>query len=129
MFFLACSVKIFFVSCAYLKCNVKKSYIMMFMCEFLLPKFLTLKIIVQVKSHSSGKVFDKILDHCCADLPILPPEHQRGHALTARCQHSNSSQKCSVGLRSWLCAGHSSSTTPTLANYVFMALHLCKGTL
>lgn len=44
-------------------------------------------------------------------------------------QHSNSSQGCSLGLRSGLCAGHSNSSTPTLAKHVFMDPALCTGAL
>lgn len=37
----------------------------------------------------------------------------------ACCQHSNSSQKWLLGLRSWLCEGHSRSSTPALVHHVF----------
>ena len=40
---------------------------------------------------------------------------------------SNSSQRCSIGLRSGLCAGQSSSSTPNLLIHVFMDLALCTG--
>lgn len=39
-----------------------------------------------------------------------------------RSQHSSSSRTFSVGLRSVACAGHSSVSTPSLANHVFMDL-------
>uniref|UniRef100_A0A3P8S0T8 Uncharacterized protein n=1 Tax=Amphiprion percula TaxID=161767 RepID=A0A3P8S0T8_AMPPE len=40
---------------------------------------------------------------------------------------SNSSQRCSMGLRSGLCAGQSSSSTPDSVIHVFMDLALCTG--
>lgn len=43
-------------------------------------------------------------------------------------QCSSSSWRCSVGLRSGLCAGHVSSLTPTLVNHVFTESALCTGT-
>ena len=49
---------------------------------------------------------------------------QEGLALSL---HSNSSQRCSVGLRSGLCAGQSSSSTPSSLLHVFMNLALCTG--
>ncbi|XP_051526065.1 uncharacterized protein LOC127424703 [Myxocyprinus asiaticus] len=45
----------------------------------------------------------------------------------ARSLHSNSSQRCSIGLRSGLCAGQSSSSTPNSLIHVFMDLALCTG--
>ncbi|MCI4380479.1 hypothetical protein PGIGA_G00240460 [Pangasianodon gigas] len=51
----------------------------------------------------------------------------RGGLGCSRC--SSSSQRCSVGLRSGLCAGHSSSSTPTFTHHVFMELALCTGAL
>ena len=45
----------------------------------------------------------------------------------ARSLRSNSSQRCSIGLRSGLCAGQSSSSTPNLLIHVFMDLALCTG--
>ena len=47
-----------------------------------------------------------------------------GLALSLR---SNSSQRCSIGLRSGLCAGQSSSSTPNSLIHVFMDLALCTG--
>ena len=41
--------------------------------------------------------------------------------------HSNSSQRCSIRLRSGLCAGQSSSSTPNSLIHVFMDLALCTG--
>ena len=49
---------------------------------------------------------------------------QEGLALSL---HSNSSQRCSVRLRSGLCAGQSSSSTPNSLIHVFMDLALCTG--
>ena len=49
-----------------------------------------------------------------------------GQALSRR---SNSSQRCSMGLRSGLCAGQSSSSTPISTNYFCMDLTLCTGAL
>ena len=40
---------------------------------------------------------------------------------------SNSSQRCSIRLRSGLCAGQSSSSTPNSLIHVFMDLALCTG--
>lgn len=40
---------------------------------------------------------------------------------------SNSSQRCSIGFRSGLCAGQSSSSTPDSIIHVFMDLALCTG--
>ena len=40
---------------------------------------------------------------------------------------SNSSQRCSIGLRSGLCAGQSGSSTPNWLIHVFMDLALCSG--
>ena len=45
----------------------------------------------------------------------------------ARTLRSNSSQRCSIGLRSGLCAGQSSSSTPNWLIHVFMDLALCTG--
>ena len=45
----------------------------------------------------------------------------------ARNFRSSSSQRCSMGLRSGLCAGQSSSSTPNSSNYVFIVLALCTG--
>ncbi len=45
----------------------------------------------------------------------------------ARSLCSNSSQRCSIGLRSGLCAGQSSSSTPNSLIHVFMDLALCTG--
>ena len=45
----------------------------------------------------------------------------------ARSLRSNSSQRCSIGLRSGLCAGQSSSSTPNSLIHVFMDLALCTG--
>nr|XP_061825561.1 glucoside xylosyltransferase 1-like isoform X2 [Nerophis lumbriciformis] len=41
--------------------------------------------------------------------------------------HSNSSQRCSIGFRSGLCAGQSSSSTPDSVIHVFTDLALCTG--
>ncbi|KAI4872673.1 hypothetical protein NFI96_021153 [Prochilodus magdalenae] len=41
--------------------------------------------------------------------------------------HSNPSQRCSIGWRSGLCAGQSSSSTPDSLIRVFMELALCTG--
>ena len=41
--------------------------------------------------------------------------------------HSKSSQRCSIGSRSGLCAGQSSSSTPNYLIHVFMDLALCTG--
>ncbi|KAI4878505.1 hypothetical protein NFI96_029732 [Prochilodus magdalenae] len=41
--------------------------------------------------------------------------------------HSNPSQRCSIGWRSGLCAGRSSSSTPDSLIHVFMELALCTG--
>ena len=41
--------------------------------------------------------------------------------------HSNSSQRCSIGLRSGLCAGQSSSSTPNSLIHVFMDPALFTG--
>jgi len=40
---------------------------------------------------------------------------------------SNSPQRCSVGLKSGLCASQSSSSTPNLLIHVFMDLAVCTG--
>ena len=45
----------------------------------------------------------------------------------SRC--SNSSQRCSMGLRSALCGGQSSSSTPISTNHFCMDLTLCTGAL
>ena len=45
----------------------------------------------------------------------------------ARSLRSNSSQRCSIGLRSGLCAGQSSSSTPNSLIHVFMDLVLSTG--
>ncbi|KAK3549116.1 hypothetical protein QTP70_032576 [Hemibagrus guttatus] len=45
----------------------------------------------------------------------------------ARSLRSNSSQRCSMGLRSGLCAGQSSSSTPNSLIHVFMDLALVTG--
>ena len=45
----------------------------------------------------------------------------------ARNLRSSSSQRCSVGLRSGLCGGQSSSSTPNSSNRVFIVLALCTG--
>ena len=42
-----------------------------------------------------------------------------------RSRHSNSSQRCSMGLRSGLCRGQSSSSTPISTNHFCMDLALC----
>ena len=47
----------------------------------------------------------------------------------ARSRCSNSSQKCSMGLRSGLCAGQSSSSTPIMTTHFCMYLALCMGEL
>jgi hypothetical protein len=47
----------------------------------------------------------------------------------ARCLRSNSSQSFWMGLRSGLCAGQSSSSTPISANYLCMDLTSCTGAL
>ena len=65
-------------------------------------------------------------------LTIFPEAHWWSHtdvgpeglALSLR---SDSSQRCSIGLRSGLCAGQSSSSTPDSAIHVFMDLALCSG--
>jgi len=44
-----------------------------------------------------------------------------------RSLRSNSSQRCYIGLRSGLCAGQSSSSTPNSLIHVFMDLALCTG--
>ena len=49
---------------------------------------------------------------------------REGLALSLR---SNSSQRCSIGLSSGLCAGQSSSSTPNSLIHVFMDLALCTG--
>jgi len=45
----------------------------------------------------------------------------------ARSLRSNSSQRCSIGLRSGLCAGQSGSSKPNWLIRVFMDLTLCTG--
>ena len=47
--------------------------------------------------------------------------------LTLSLSVSNSSQRCSFGLRSGLCAGQPSSFTPNSLIHVFMDLALCTG--
>ncbi|KAI4877753.1 hypothetical protein NFI96_007850 [Prochilodus magdalenae] len=49
---------------------------------------------------------------------------REGLALSLR---SNPSQRCSIGWRSGLCAGQSSSSTPDSLIHVFMELALCTG--
>ena len=46
-----------------------------------------------------------------------------------RSQRSNSSQRCSMGLRSGLCLGQSSSSTPISTNYFCMDIALCTRVL
>jgi len=50
-----------------------------------------------------------------------------GREVLAHSLRSNSSQRCSIGLRSGLCAGQSSSSTPNSIIHVFMDLTLCTG--
>ena len=47
----------------------------------------------------------------------------------ARSRRSNSSQRCSMGLRSGLCASQSSSSTTISTNHFCMDLALCTGAL
>ena len=47
----------------------------------------------------------------------------------ARSRRSNSSQRCLMGLRSGLCAGQSSSSTPISTNHFCMDFTLCLGAL
>ena len=47
----------------------------------------------------------------------------------ARSWRSNSSLRCSMGLRSGLCASQSSSSTPISPNYFCMDFALCMGAL
>ena len=72
-----------------------------------------------------------MLEHCCWDL--LPFSHKSisdvGRLGLARSLRSNSSQRCSMVLRSGLCAGPSSSSTPTSTNHSCMDLALCTGAL
>jgi hypothetical protein len=85
--------------------------------------------------HSSGKVFHYMLERCCGDL--LPFSHKRivrsgtdvGLLGLACSRHSNSSQRCSMGLRSGLGAGQSSSFTPISTNHFCMDLALFTGVL
>ncbi|KAI4879059.1 hypothetical protein NFI96_014962 [Prochilodus magdalenae] len=53
-----------------------------------------------------------------------PDVGREGLALSLR---SNPSQRCSIGWRSGLCAGQSSSSTPDSLLHVFMELALCTG--
>nr|XP_061844147.1 uncharacterized protein LOC133624531 isoform X2 [Nerophis lumbriciformis] len=50
-----------------------------------------------------------------------------GREVLALSLRSNSSQRCSIGFRSGLCAGQSSSSTPDSVIHVFMDLALCTG--
>ncbi|KAK6314285.1 hypothetical protein J4Q44_G00157440 [Coregonus suidteri] len=85
--------------------------------------------------HSSGKAFHYMLEPCCRDL--LQFSHKNkcevgtdvGRLGLARSRRSNSSQRCSMGLRSGLCAGQSSSSTTISTNHIYMDLALCKGAL
>ena len=47
----------------------------------------------------------------------------------ARSLHFNSSQRCAMGLRSKLCAGQLSSSTPISTNYLCLDTALCTGAL
>nr|XP_046208632.1 MPN domain-containing protein-like [Oncorhynchus gorbuscha]XP_046208633.1 MPN domain-containing protein-like [Oncorhynchus gorbuscha]XP_046208634.1 MPN domain-containing protein-like [Oncorhynchus gorbuscha]XP_046208635.1 MPN domain-containing protein-like [Oncorhynchus gorbuscha] len=53
--------------------------------------------------HSSGKAFHQILEHCCVDLLLFShmiiSEVRAWRLGLARCRLSNSSQRCSMGLR------------------------------
>jgi hypothetical protein len=76
-----------------------------------------------------------MLEHCWGDL--FPFSHRAlmrsgtdvGQLGLARIRCCNSSQRCSMGLRSWLCADQSSSSTPILTNDFCMDLALCTGAL
>ena len=70
--------------------------------------------------------------HYIEFLTILPEAHLWGHTDVGReglalSLRSNLFQTCSIGLRSGLCAGQSSSSTPNSSIHVFMDLALCTG--
>lgn len=87
--------------------------------------------------HFSRKDFHQIFGvRVCGFVLIQPREHSCSQALLLGEEawgtfyiHSSASQKYSVELRSGLCAGHSSSATPSLANHVVMDLTLYTGEL
>ena len=77
-----------------------------------------------------------MLEHCCGDL--LPFSLFRalegvgtdvGRLGLARSRCSNSSQRCLMGLKSGLCEGQSSSSTPISTNHFGMNHALCTGAL
>lgn len=83
--------------------------------------------------HSSGKAFLNILE-CLWEFVPIEARITMVRSVTAfgwedlvLIQHLNSSQRCSEGLRSGLCARHSSSSTPNQSNRVFIELALCSG--
>ena len=68
-----------------------------------------------------------MLEHCCGD--FLRFNHKSiNEVVTCLIRRSNSSQRCSVGMKSLFCAGQSSSSTLIL-NYFCMDLTLCTGAL
>ena len=71
-------------------------------------------------------VFMGIFDHSSRSA-FVRSDTDVGREGLARSLRSNSSQRCSIGLRSGLCAGQSSSSTPNSLIHVFMDLALCTG--
>uniref|UniRef100_A0A667X151 Doublecortin domain-containing protein n=1 Tax=Myripristis murdjan TaxID=586833 RepID=A0A667X151_9TELE len=71
-------------------------------------------------------VFMGIFDHSSRSA-FVRSNTDVGQEGLARSLRSNSSQRCSLGLRSGLCAGQSSSSTPNSLIHVFMDLALCTG--
>jgi hypothetical protein len=81
--------------------------------------------------HFSGKAFHKTLEHYSRDLfhsatrALVRSGTDVGRLGLARSRCSNSYQMCLMGLRSGLCAGQSSSSTPISTNHFCMDLALC----
>ena len=67
-----------------------------------------------------------IFDHSSSDA-FVRSHTDVGREGLAFSLHSNSPKSCSIGLRSGLCAGQSSSSTPNSLIHVFMDLALCTG--
>uniref|UniRef100_A0A3B4DS63 NACHT domain-containing protein n=1 Tax=Pygocentrus nattereri TaxID=42514 RepID=A0A3B4DS63_PYGNA len=71
-------------------------------------------------------VFMGIFDHSSRST-FMRSDLDVGQEGLACSLHSNSSQRCSIGLRSGLCAGQSSSSTPNSLIHVFMDPALCTA--
>uniref|UniRef100_A0AAZ3R1L6 ZZ-type domain-containing protein n=1 Tax=Oncorhynchus tshawytscha TaxID=74940 RepID=A0AAZ3R1L6_ONCTS len=81
--------------------------------------------------HRLRQLLEQVLKHTLYThtLSLVRSGTDVGRLGLARSRHSNSSQRCSMGLRSGLCAGQSSSSIPISTNHFCMDLALCMGAL